>query len=832
METTGPRSISGGTLLWLALAVGVLVWSVSSRFSPGSASPAVLLLLLAAAALELTSARLPGAGFAGAGFAACLGAADLAGAGWGCAIAALGLGLRTLLRTRAGFGLGLAEAAADAAPSMLGLAAYGEVVGTGGVPAALGVTVLLLLPMRYLVPALAYRIPDEELRRRWERARVKVMPGFLATPFLGYLLAHGLRESAWNAMLWIPVIGAVQLAFLSLVVESDKSELELLKKQRDRNASELEKAEEALRGAREDLQKKHDEYLTLESLARRLRRSESFRETAELLVEIARDLVACDTVALFCPDKDGGLYPFAFRGHGCDRLQNARLLQLREPVVESVYRHGGAEEILEPLLGEERLLQDINSGMAVCLGPDGVVYAGRLTSAPLEPRERQWLLIAAGQAALALQAARRQEEKASALHEAEASRTELQEWSEGLLSLLDGTRSMVSSLERDRLLDQLEITMRTMVPHTSRVIAAVEDGALRVLRSRLEELPASPGPALGEVVGALLEGGRPLLFEDVTTSRFGPVFPDERSLLAVPIPSDTGPGGALLVSHRRPGSFRRLHQDLLVLLAFQAAVAFLNARLHSQTIEAYRKLQESESQLIQSSKLAAVGQLAAGVAHELNTPLASVLLAMDAASLAMAKNPERARQKLEQGSQEVLRAQGIVENLLYYSRDGRQGTRPTALKELIADTLELVGYQLTREGITIHLVDTETPRVTVNRNEIQQVIINLLLNARDALAEHPRDQRHVYLRTRRNGPSAELEVEDSGPGVPADIQGQVFDPFFTTKPVGRGTGLGLSISRQIATNHGGNLELRSPGPRGAKFLLKLPILEEEPVHAP
>ncbi|MEW6280257.1 MAG: ATP-binding protein [Candidatus Eremiobacterota bacterium] len=263
------------------------------------------------------------------------------------------------------------------------------------------------------------------------------------------------------------------------------------------------------------------------------------------------------------------------------------------------------------------------------------------------------------------------------------------------------------------------------------------------------------------------------------------------------------------------------HADLLSVVALQASVALRNAQLHHEVVDAYARLSESEAQLIQSSKMAAVGQLAAGVAHELNNPLGAVLLGLDMARMRLKSDPDVAGQQLNTARNAALRARSIVEKLLFYSREQRAPAREVDLNQVARDTMELLNHPLQLDKVQVTLELGETAPVLANQNELQQVITNLILNARDAVLEAGAAAREIRLTTGRDD-HVWLEVQDRGPGIPPELQARIFDPFFTTKPVGKGTGLGLSLSSQIVLRYHGTLTVRSNPEGGTIFRVQLP----------
>lgn len=229
-----------------------------------------------------------------------------------------------------------------------------------------------------------------------------------------------------------------------------------------------------------------------------------------------------------------------------------------------------------------------------------------------------------------------------------------------------------------------------------------------------------------------------------------------------------------------------------------------------------RRLRE---QLIHSERLSAVGQLVAGVAHEINNPLQAVM----GLSELLIEGYDSGDQKhdLDQIRVHADRAAKIVRHLLLFARHSALERSVADLNEVARSVVALRSFELKNLGIElVEHYSLDLPMTVVNREEIQQVILNLLMNAEHAVlgSSHPRV---VRIRTGEAGACAFVEVTDNGPGVPAAMASQVFEPFFTTKGVGQGTGLGLSVSLGIAQAHGGSLELRQSD-RGACFRLTLP----------
>src|SRR5262249_1689014 len=235
-----------------------------------------------------------------------------------------------------------------------------------------------------------------------------------------------------------------------------------------------------------------------------------------------------------------------------------------------------------------------------------------------------------------------------------------------------------------------------------------------------------------------------------------------------------------------------------------------------QDISEERRLKE---QLIHSERLSAVGQLVAGVAHEINNPLQAVI-GFTELLIEQERRPE-VRADLLQIRADAGRAAKIVHSLLLFARRETLERSVADLNEIVRSTLALRAFEFRTEMLALQTeFSAEMPLIVANREQVQQVLVNLLLNAEHAVRATGQPGT-VFVRTGQANGAAYVEVADSGPGVPADTAGRVFEPFFTTKPVGEGTGLGLSVSLGIAEAHGGTLMLMSSA-RGACFRLPLP----------
>src|SRR5438876_887675 len=278
------------------------------------------------------------------------------------------------------------------------------------------------------------------------------------------------------------------------------------------------------------------------------------------------------------------------------------------------------------------------------------------------------------------------------------------------------------------------------------------------------------------------------------------------------------------------------HRDKLHLEASRKATIHIMGDLRESTAEMQRREQElrdKQEQLVQAGKLATLGELTTGVAHELNNPLNNIGLfvgnAIDLIELGATDRGQIVRE-LRRTTQQVHKATEIISHLRTFGRAAPVSREPISLRQVIESALSLMQEQLRLREIKV-MVDlgSEDPVVVGNPIQLEQIFINLLTNARDAVADSP----HKAIRISGSVGSASVEIAfaDTGKGIPAGLERRIFDPFFTTKQVGKGTGLGLSITYGIVKEHGGTISVSSPPGEGATFLIHLPLASADPEEA-
>jgi C4-dicarboxylate-specific signal transduction histidine kinase len=297
-----------------------------------------------------------------------------------------------------------------------------------------------------------------------------------------------------------------------------------------------------------------------------------------------------------------------------------------------------------------------------------------------------------------------------------------------------------------------------------------------------------------------------------------------RAFLCVPINSRGRRLGTLSLGRQNTDAFDERDVALVEATADQIGTALDNARLYSETVRQLEELKRTQAQLVHAEKLSAVGELASGVAHEINNPLTTILgqahLLLDHRD-----STPHVRSRLMIIADEASRAARIVQNLLLFSRHYPPERRPCSLAEQVRRVLELMTYQLEQDQVEV-LADFEPCRtVWADENQIQQVILNLVQNAHHAMLQQA-DERVLTVRVRQVGAVVAMELLDTGHGISPEALPRLFDPFFTTKPPGEGSGLGLSVSYGIVAEHRGTLRGGNRlDRRGAIFTVELPAGE-------
>ena len=305
------------------------------------------------------------------------------------------------------------------------------------------------------------------------------------------------------------------------------------------------------------------------------------------------------------------------------------------------------------------------------------------------------------------------------------------------------------------------------------------------------------------------------------------ILMDLRTIVCIPLLSagvegDGGAGdrtlGAIYVDN--PETSAPISADSLSTaeaLSRHAALAIANAQLFESEQGKTRELREAQSRLLQSEKLATIGQMAAGIAHELNTPLTYIMGNVELLQgQALTATQGRMLTSIDHGAERI---KGLVQSLLAFSRPAAEAPAALPVNGVVERSLELCRYQILKGGVQLQKQLAEpSPRVTGVSNQLEMALINLIVNAIHAMEGGGT----LTVGTAARGAQVEIAVADTGHGVPEAIRSAIFEPFFTTKPEGKGTGLGLATVLMIVERHGGRIDLDSAPGRGTTFRILLP----------
>ncbi len=415
------------------------------------------------------------------------------------------------------------------------------------------------------------------------------------------------------------------------------------------------------------------------------------------------------------------------------------------------------------------------------------------------------------------------------------------------LGALNDMVEMAARIPRieDLLSHVLERTMRAVSAGIGSIMLLDrERRTLRIAVGRgLQETGRGPVEVkVGEgIAGKVVEMGEAVVVEDIEKDpRFGQAN-DPRygggSFICMPLRVAERIVGVVNLSKKEvaPGTtgvFSQTDLQFLNALATYTAYAVDNARLFEEAQQAAQRLQEvvedqklrlslAQQQMIQAAKLSALGELVAGVAHELNNPLTVLVGASD---ILEQQAPEGLKEYAQMIRESTDAARHIVRGLLTFGRQMPLERRHVMLDELIEKVLALTAADLRIESVKVDRdMAADLPPVWADGNQLQQVLVNLVTNAKQAMAEQPEAERRLRVTTRALGVDrVRITLEDTGPGIPADVLPKIFDPFVTTKG-SAGTGLGLSISYGIIREHGGLITADSRPGQGATFTIDLPV---------
>ncbi len=400
--------------------------------------------------------------------------------------------------------------------------------------------------------------------------------------------------------------------------------------------------------------------------------------------------------------------------------------------------------------------------------------------------------------------------------------------------------AMVSFLKIDQILKVLLEELRTLWNVTAGMVWMIEEQSGDLVCRQITEAFQKTAvnwrlPADSSILGWVVQTGESVVVDNAQDDpRFQRLINQEayplRAQLTVPLKSRRGIIGAIQFVDKEVGRFTEADLSVVEALAATAVNAIENARLHEDVQAQLAQLKKTQAQLLQSEKLAIIGELVAGVAHELNNPLASVILY---AQLMEARGVDAYLQHdLDKIVTQAHRASKVVRGLLDFARQRPSERKPTQINTVLQSTIDLLAYELRTYNIIVETeFAPEIPPLSADIHQLQQVFVNLINNALQAMSAE-KDEGTLIIRTVYPAISAFnkedsvlIVVQDDGPGIPEEHITRIFDPFFTTKTETGGTGLGLSVCHGIITDHQGLIWAENGAERGTIFFIELPIIK-------
>jgi len=419
-------------------------------------------------------------------------------------------------------------------------------------------------------------------------------------------------------------------------------------------------------------------------------------------------------------------------------------------------------------------------------------------------------------------------------------------WIEQQQLLLSLVQTLNSTLVLNQVLEQvLDAVMRItraergflLLADSSSQASQYESVAglrLRVGRNRAGGIPTSEiqGISTSVVRKAVASGETVATGNAVADPALGMahsvILMDLRTIVCIPLRSPRTHGeaaggapralGAIYVDNQETSApFSAESLKTAEALARHAALAIENAQLFEREQRTIEELRQAQKQILQSEKLATIGQMAAGIAHELNTPLTYIMGNLELLQA----------QGLSEGQKNMLgsvargadRIKGLAQSLLAFSRPGQEVPVPLNANDVIERSLELCHYQIMKSGVQLEKVlDPRLPAVSGMSNQLEMALINLVVNALQAMGKGGR----LKVASTAAEDGVEIAVTDTGPGIPEAIQATIFEPFFTTKPEGQGTGLGLSTVLMVVERHNGRIDFTTGAGTGTTFRIRLP----------
>ncbi len=398
-----------------------------------------------------------------------------------------------------------------------------------------------------------------------------------------------------------------------------------------------------------------------------------------------------------------------------------------------------------------------------------------------------------------------------------------------LAALIEINRMVTSSLDLDAVLKATVLGIREILRVEAGSLVLVDEEADKLVfrttfspeQGWVTGRTIQPGKG---IVGHVVQSGESTIANDIKRDPHFSAEVDEeagitsRAILCAPLTIHNRVIGAIEVINKLDGNFTEQDLELLQAMGASIAVAVDNSNLYNELADFAKEIERSQAQLVQAEKMAAIGRLAASIAHEINNPLQAIHNSMHLSLHEGLSEPERLKY-LSMAQSEVRRLIEIVQRMLDFYRPSRGGMSPTDINKIVENVLALTQKRLQHSHVNVHTsLASGLPVTPAVPDQITQVFLNIVINAIEAMP-HGGD---LWLETllAEDGEWVIVRFQDTGPGIPAEQIVNLFEPFYTTKS--DGTGLGLAISYGIVERHGGAIEASSQPGQGATFVVKLP----------
>jgi signal transduction histidine kinase len=411
----------------------------------------------------------------------------------------------------------------------------------------------------------------------------------------------------------------------------------------------------------------------------------------------------------------------------------------------------------------------------------------------------------------------------------EALRTENQRYNKNSLEIRSSIDELVAMQRLSNSIGaavQPEQIVTTLIDLTKQVIPVLDSNIFLFQEGRNKLLPlASRGTeSLNTFASAQVEAG---IADWVVAEKKTVIIPDidslgaqgtSRNFVIVPLILRNRPIGIFVIHTEKPQTdFSNQDIQLLSVLATQAAAGVENWRTYDELMNANEQLKASQAQMIQAAKLAAIGELAASVVHEIKNPLQIMMMHLE-----MVERGRPLPNWTELLGQQVKRLSEIAKRLMNFARNVADDVlmESVNVNKAIEDVVAIIQHDFKSSNITVALdLAPELPTIAGNANYLQQVFLNLAINARDAMAKGGT----FSVKTRVKGTAIRVDVSDTGSGIAPENMEKIFFAFFTTKELGKGTGLGLAVCSKIVERHGGKISVTSEAGKGTTFTVTLPL---------